>query len=149
MFLLVSPGVGVAAGVPDEDGVVWLLSLDLLPQPAISPLPSAASAMSAARIVSGRAAEARTASGRFMRRTIALRPTPLQHHGPWRHDGRGALGTRIPGAELALVHQLKRQPKRVGSRFGSFRCSSCLFPREQGVTGMNPSALPASLTGRY
>lgn len=24
----------------------------------------------------------------------------------------------------------------------------CLFPREQGVTGMNPTALPASLTGR-
>jgi hypothetical protein len=25
---------------------------------------------------------------------------------------------------------------------------SCLFPREQGVTGKNPTALPASLTGR-
>ena len=24
----------------------------------------------------------------------------------------------------------------------------CLFPRRQGVTGMNPSAFPASLTGR-
>jgi hypothetical protein len=43
--------------------------------------------------------------------------------------------------------------KRKGSREKNGRnflhaLTGCLFPRRQGVTGMNPTALPASLTGR-
>ena len=38
----------------------------------------------------------------------------------------------------------KRQPSGVNRS----SLSGCLFPREQEVTGKNPTALPASLTGR-
>jgi hypothetical protein len=46
-----------------------------------------------------------------------------------------------------------RDPKRKGSRGKKGRnflheFPGCLFPRRQGVTGMNPTAFPASLTGR-
>jgi hypothetical protein len=39
---------------------------------------------------------------------------------------------------------LKRQPSGVNLN----SLSGCLFPKEQEVTGKNPTALPASLTGR-
>src|SRR5689334_24203830 len=39
-------------------------------------------------------------------------------------------------------------PIRKGSRWSSDLDSDCLFPREQGATGMNSSVLTASLTGR-
>ena len=40
------------------------------------------------------------------------------------------------------------RPMRKGSRRSSYLDSDCLFPKEQGATGMNSSVLTASLTGR-
>jgi len=60
-----------------------------------------------------------------------------------RLTARSNLGCAAPECQQRSRHQSKRQPNRwIAPPAG------CLFPREQGVTGMNPTALPASLTGR-
>src|SRR5439155_26271746 len=41
------------------------------------------------------------------------------------------------------IEKAAQKPRAAG-----LDVASCLFPREQGVTGINPSVLPASLTGR-
>ena len=62
---------------------------------------------------------------------------------PKRADSR--LGrARVSRSPRQSRGKAKRQPNRVDYSTPS----GCLFPKEQGVTGMNPTALPASLTGR-
>ena len=51
------------------------------------------------------------------------------------------------GSVKARRRKAKRQPRDGRKDFPS-RVPGCLFPRKQGVTGMNPTAFPASLTGR-
>src|SRR5262249_187337 len=49
-------------------------------------------------------------------------------------------------AHVARMNAFERN--RKGSRWSSCLDSDCLFPREQGATGMNSTILTASLTGR-
>ena len=46
------------------------------------------------------------------------------------------------------LDQIEKAAQESLSLLDSTLTWSCLFPKEQGVTGMNPSTLPASLTGR-
>src|SRR5262245_21831602 len=72
-------------------------------------------------------------------------------------------GTGVPVARLAMLacaaryHRARQAAiaaasrftrNRKGSRRSSYLDSDCLFPREQGATGMNSAVLTASLTGR-
>jgi hypothetical protein len=69
----------------------------------------------------------------------------------------GKIGSGPRTVKAGALEQLTRdrfEHKRKGSlekeRKETFPHAfpDCLFPREQGVTGMNPTAFPASLTGR-
>ena len=71
-----------------------------------------------------------------MRRTIASGHIPLN-----------SSRRKSPMFRPRLRHNRKGSSGNDSSRDASFDWS-CLFPREQGVTGINPSVLPASLTGR-
>ena len=76
--------------------------------------------------------------------SYASRATEVRRMIPKHSDSR--LGSaRVSRTRAGAPRQKsKRQPNRVDHSTPS----GCLFPRAQGVTGMNPFALPASLTGR-
>jgi len=65
---------------------------------------------------------------------------------------RYVAATRDRANAIGLFRQSRAQAKRQPGEGAEGNLPSafpdCLFPRKQGVTGMNPTAFPASLTGR-
>ena len=120
------------------------------PQPAsAAPSASPASARRTSRNAAG--AQAPLERGSDMRGTLALVSRGGQFAPAicacrcWRPPATPAGRT---SARSETGRPQRRLQNRKGSRGSSYLDSDCLFPKEQGATGMNSSVLTASLTGR-
>jgi hypothetical protein len=134
---VVSVGAGVLPVVAFEDSPPLFAPP---PQPATN-----ASVAASARSARRAATNAVRVEARDVRafRTGGMRGTLAPSCGGGNRRGCGAPRA-TGGARLAS----RFDHNRKGSRGSSCLDSDCLFPREQGATGMNSAVLTASLTGR-